>query len=162
MPPIIILGTSRPDGDTARVVTNLAEQTGWEVVSLSDYRISNYDYEHENRNDNYLPLMRRIIRNHDTLIFATPVYWYAMSGTMKVFLDRLTDLLTIEKELGRRLRGKRMAVITSSGGDNLGEDFWLPFEKTAEYLGMEFLGGVHTTSDDRHPEKLNRLIERIG
>ncbi|MCP4458779.1 MAG: NAD(P)H-dependent oxidoreductase [Cytophagales bacterium] len=38
---------------------------------------------------------------------ATPVYWYSMSGIMKVFLDRIYDVLTIEKELGRKLHGKK-------------------------------------------------------
>lgn len=61
------------------------------------------------RNDDYLNLMKQILDKYETLILATPVYWYSMSGIMKVFFDRLTDLLTIEKELGRKLRGKKIA-----------------------------------------------------
>lgn len=61
------------------------------------------------RNDDYLNLMKQILEKYETLILATPVYWYSMSGIMKVFFDRLTDLLTIEKELGRKLRGKKIA-----------------------------------------------------
>ena len=56
--------------------------------------------------------MKTIISKYDTIIFATPVYWYSMSGILKVFIDRITDLLTIEKELGRKLRGKKMAVVS--------------------------------------------------
>jgi multimeric flavodoxin WrbA len=48
----------------------------------------------------------------------TPVYWYTMSGIMKVFFDRFSDLLRIEKDLGRKLRGKSMAVI-SCGADEI-------------------------------------------
>lgn len=88
--------------------------------------------------------MKNIIEGYDTLVFATPVYWYAMSGIMKVCFDRITDLLTIEKELGRQLRGKNMGALSCSNGDNLGDDFWHPFIKIAEYLGMNYLGNVHT------------------
>ena len=59
---------------------------------------------------------------------------------MKVFFDRITDLLTIEKELGRTLLRKKMAVICCSNGENLGEHFWLPFSETAKFLGMEYVG----------------------
>jgi multimeric flavodoxin WrbA len=48
---------------------------------------------------------------HDAIVFATPVYWYAMSGLMKVLFDRFTDLVTVRKDLGRRLRGRRVFLI---------------------------------------------------
>ncbi|MFW5760799.1 MAG: NAD(P)H-dependent oxidoreductase [Cyclobacteriaceae bacterium] len=67
--------------------------------------------------------------NYDLLIFAAMVYWYSISGIMKVFFDRITDLLTIEKNLGRQLRGKYMAAISCCNGNNLEENFWLPFSK---------------------------------
>jgi hypothetical protein len=63
---------------------------------------------------------------------------------MKVFFDRLSDLVTIRKDLGRALKGKQMAVISSSGGNDLGEQFWLPFSYSAEYLEMAFIQGLHT------------------
>ena len=92
--------------------------------------------------------MRNEIIKMDTIILATPVYWYSMSGRMKVFLDRFTDLLKVEKELGRHLRGKSLAVFTTSNGDNLGVDFWHPFVKTANYLGMQYLANAHFLEGD--------------
>ena len=59
--------------------------------------------------------METIIQKYDTIIFATPVYWYSMSGTLKTFFDRLSDLLHYKKELGRQMRGKKMAMISNSG-----------------------------------------------
>ena len=78
---------------------------------------------------------------------------------MKVFFDRITDLLTIEKNLGRQLRGKRMAVISTSNGSHLGDQFWLPFSASAQYLGMEFLGGLHTLRGGDE-ETIKKFIER--
>lgn len=161
MKKVIIVGSSRNDGDTANLTKELLEKSKWDILNLNDYQFSYFDYKHENRNDDYLDLIRKILDTYETLIFITPVYWYSMSGIMKVFFDRFTDLLTIEKELGRKLKGKKMAAVSCSTGENLREYFWLPFIKTAEYLGMEYLGNVHTISGKEHELEITKLIELI-
>ncbi len=158
---IIILGSSRTDGNTAKSAKILAEKLDCEIIDLTDYKISQYDYENKNREDDYLPLMRKIIENYDLLIFATPVYWYSMSGIMKVFFDRITDLLTIQKDLGRKLRGKQMAVLSCSLGGNLEEHFWLPFKESANYLGMTYMGNLHTFGDKDNTENITSFADRI-
>ncbi len=134
----------------------------WDLIDLNDYNIGYYDYEHKNLDDDYLGLIQGIIKKYDVLIFATPVYWYSMSGIMKVFFDRITDLLDIEKDLGRKLRNKSMAALSCSVGDNLGEYFWLPFTETAKYLGMDYLGSLHTLADKIEIEELKNFIELIN
>ncbi len=144
MKTVVIVGSSRKDGDTKQKVNRLVQNTTWDIVDLNNYNISYYDYSHSNKTDDYIDLMRHIINTYDVFVFATPVYWYSMSGIMKVFFDRITDLLTIEKAVGRQLRKKKMAVLSCSGGGNLGDAFWLPFSESANYLGMEYLGNLHT------------------
>jgi len=144
---VVIIGSSRNDGDTKRLVDELRSCLDFDSIDLNDYAFSYYDYAHSNSDDDYISLMRNLIAGYDTFLFATPVYWYAMSGIMKVFFDRFTDLLDSEKELGRQLRTKKMAAITCSIGDNLGDMFWLPFIETANYLGMKYLGNLHTITD---------------
>jgi multimeric flavodoxin WrbA len=162
MKKLIILGSSRKDGDTKKVVDELISISGWDFIDLNDYNFGYYDYEHKNLADDYLPLMRKIIAEYDVLIFATPVYWYTMSGIMKVYFDRITDLLDEEKDLGRKLRGKSMAVISCSAGDNLGEAFWLPFSETANYLGMKYLGNIHTIAGNDESENLKKFAASIN
>jgi multimeric flavodoxin WrbA len=152
---VAILGSSRADGDK-RLLDKLRESINFDIVDLNDYNISYYDYEHKNRNDDYLPLMEKLITNYDTFIMATPVYWYAMSGIMKVFFDRVTNLLDMEKNLGRKLRGKSMTALSCSVGENLNEHSWLPFSETATYLGMKFIDGVHLLNDADDIEKLKQ------
>ena len=161
MKEVVIVGSSRKDGDTANLTKQLIEKSNWDLIDLNDFGFSYFDYKHENRNDDYLTLMRKIVEKYDTLIFATPVYWYSMSGIMKVFFDRFTDLLTIEKELGRKLRGKKMAVMSCSVGENLGENFWLPFSETAKYLGMEYIGNSHTITGEDKELKIAEFIKKI-
>ena len=140
---VIILGSSRKNGNTTKIVDALSKEHNIDVVNLSDYSISYYDYESKNTNDDFLPLIRGIIEKYDTLIFATPIYWYNMSGIMKVFFDRISDLIRIEKETGRKLRGKKFGVITNSHDNEIEESFYIPFQKSADYLGMEYLGHAH-------------------
>ncbi|WP_289664301.1 flavodoxin family protein [Flavobacterium panacagri] len=140
---VIILGSSRKNGNTTRIVDEIAKEYHIDVVNLSDYSISYYDYESKNIDDDFLPLIRGIIEKYDTLIFATPIYWYNMSGIMKVFFDRISDLIRIEKETGRKLRGKEIGVITNSHDNQIEDSFYIPFQKTADYLGMEYLGHSH-------------------
>ena len=161
MKTVIIIGSSRKDGETKKVINELIKIANYDVIDLIDYDISHYDYDHLNRNDDFIGLLNHITDSYHTLVFATPVYWYSMSGIMKVFFDRLTDLLTIEKELGRKLRNKNMAVISSSNGNNLEDHFWLPFKKTAEYLGMHYITDLHTFQDKIDIEKILEFKKTI-
>ena len=145
---VIILGSSRNNGNTTRIVNEIAQKFHMDVVNLSDYKISYYDYESKNSEDDFLPLMKGIIEKYDTLVFATPIYWYSMSGIMKVFFDRFSDLIRIEKETGRKLRGKKVAVISNSHDTEIDYDFYIPFRKSAAYLGMEYLGDKHFNADN--------------
>ncbi|MGC6526035.1 MAG: flavodoxin family protein [Flavobacteriaceae bacterium] len=161
MKKVLIVGSSRNDGDTTYLARLLIEKSEWDLINLNDYNFRYYDYSHENRNDDYLGLMKQIIEKYDTLVFVTPVYWYSMSGIMKIFFDRITDLLEIEKDLGRKLRGKNMAAISCSNGNNLGDSFWLPFSESANYLGMNYLGNMHTITSEQNESKLEEFIIKI-
>lgn len=154
---VIIVGSSRKNGNTTRIVEAIARQYDVDVIHLGDYNFSYYDYENQNINDDFLPLMKQIIEKYETLIFATPIYWYNMSGIMKVFFDRFTNLLHSEKDWGRRLRGKEFGVISNSHDfeKDLEYNFYLPFQKSAEYLGMNYIGHKHFNADA--PEEIENI-----
>ena len=141
---VLIQGSSRNDGDTKLVVNQLNATKNFDLISLVDYKIGHYDYDYKNANDDFIPLFEKIIAQYDTLIFATPIYWYSMSGRLKVFFDRISDLLHYRKDLGRQLRGKNMAMLSVSNTDDLKKGFEMPFVASANYLGMHYLGNIHT------------------
>jgi len=159
---IILSGSARHDGDTEALVKQIQGFTAWPHIELNQFSIGHFDYAYENQGDDFLPLIKKLIDQYDRWILVTPVYWYAMSGAMKVFFDRITDLLTEHKDLGRMLRGKSMAVVTVSHGNNLGDTFWLPFSETAHYLGMHFLGGLHTSVHAIESDALQDFIEKLN
>jgi multimeric flavodoxin WrbA len=146
---IALFSSSRRFGNTGQLVDRIASELGIEVVDLAGLRMSSYDYAHTNRNDDFEPLMRHVLA-HDQIIFATPIYWYAVSPAMKVFLDRLSDLLELPDLLaeGRRLRGKNAYVACTSIGGEPSAEFMGAFHKTFQYLGMHFRGLVHLDCQD--------------
>ncbi|MBN8828935.1 MAG: NAD(P)H-dependent oxidoreductase [Sphingobacteriia bacterium] len=135
--PIIILGSSRSRGNTWQAIQTVYEEK-IRLIDLNDYNILPFDYEHKNKHDDFLTLMEEIM-NYDTFILATPIYWYTMSGQMKVFLDRFTDLLKIRQDLGKKLRGKNLFVLACFG-TSPPKNLEAIFQEICRYLGMNFKG----------------------
>lgn len=149
LPTIALLSSSRRRGNTGALMDQVAAQLAVEVVDLGCLRISPFDYEHRNRGDDFEPLIQRMLA-HEQVIFATPIYWYAVSPAMKVFLDRLSDLLEVPDLLpaGRRLRGKTAYVLCTSVGEEPDAAFVGAFRDTFAYLGMHFGGIAHANCTD--------------
>jgi putative NADPH-quinone reductase len=151
--PLIILGSARGESDTRRLINMLFQGQEYQLIDLLEYKIAPYSYLHDYpADDDFLKLTEELLL-HRMIIFATPVYWYAMSGLMKNFFDRLTDLLRLRKECGRQLRGRQTALVAVGSNEELPPGFTVPFEYSAHYLGMHFLASVYcpqTRLKDEH------------
>lgn len=159
---VILQASSRSDGNTNKIASYIQEQTGFDIIDLKSKNIAEFDYDFKNSNDDFLPIIREIVEKYDTLIFTTPVYWYTMSGIMKTFFDRISDCLKIEKETGRKLRGRNMLVISCGSDDEAIAGFELPFKQSANYLGMNYLGYLHTWIENKKiPEVLKIKISKL-
>jgi hypothetical protein len=99
------------------------------------------------------------VRQH--VIFATPVYWYAMAGPMKTFFDRMTDLIVDPKnrETGRALAGRSVWLLATGTDDGMPPGFHEPFARTAEYFGMLWRGAVYCRSIKGLPLAASTLSE---
>lgn len=143
MPGVLsILGSARGEGDTAALLDAVLAGRFATRLDLLDLDLRPYDYGRAVDGDDFLTVAEAIVA-HQVIVFATPVYWYAMSGRMKVLFDRFTDLVTVRKDLGRRLKG-RIAFLVACGSDpQLPEGFEVPFHQTAEYLHMVYGGSFY-------------------
>jgi multimeric flavodoxin WrbA len=146
---IALFASSRRHGNTGRLVDLVAARLDIEVIDLASLRLTAFDYEHRNRDDDFEPLIGRVLE-FDQLIFASPIYWYSVSPPMKVFLDRLSDLLDIDQLLdqGRRLRGKCAFVVCTSVVDEAAAPFIGAFRDTFEYLGMRYGGLLNANCEN--------------
>lgn len=139
MKTLIVQASARNNGDTAKVVAHLAHQLDAQVIDLLEYTIHPFNYAQEYPdNDGFLSLYQEHLLIADQILLATPIYWYTMSGTLKIFLDRFSDLLMSQQDLGRKLRGKHLAVLSVGNDATVPLSFYAPFELSAEYLGMEY------------------------
>ncbi len=159
---VILQASSRSNGDTNRIINYINSKSQYDIIDLKNKNINHFDYDFKNVDDDFIDLMINITKKYDTIIFATPVYWYSMSGILKVFFDRLSDLLKTHKVLGRKLRGKNMAMISCSNSNDLKEGFTMPFVESANYLGMQYLGDIHTwVENDLIPPKVKTIIDKF-
>lgn len=164
---VIIVGSSRSQGNTFTVVSELQKLTNFDVIDLKSYQINHFEYDLKN-DDDFNALFKKLTATYDIFVFATPIYWYTMSGVMKVFFDRISDFLFDEKDVGRRLRGMKMGVVSCGSDQEIKEGFEMPFVESAKYLGMEYVGHIHTwienkkiatVAQQRITEFANRLKE---
>lgn len=142
---VVVLGSSRSFGNTRQVIDAFGSiEKDIDIIDLNNYDIGYFDYEFKNANDDFFPLMEKVLA-YDTIVFATPIYWYTMSAQLKTFFDRISDLLKGEnKPVGRKFRGKAMAVISCGSDDTIFDGFIMPFKESADYLGMHYKGHAHT------------------
>ena len=136
---IAVLGSSRKNGNTQKVLEAVLSACPAQFIDLSDLRISSYRYDYKTLNDDFFPLSEQLTKA-DKIILATPVYWYAMSAQMKTFIDRFSDLITRRKPVGRALAGRQLYVVSTGYDEVLPNGFEVPFSRTAEYFAMRWGG----------------------
>jgi multimeric flavodoxin WrbA len=142
---LILLGSARSDGLTAEAAGRLADRIGTaaELIDLLSPRIEPFRYG-ETADDDFRGLVHRLTEC-DAIVFATPVYWYAMSGVMKNLFDRFTDLTGAGEagRQGRALAGRRTWLLATGTDESAPDGFEVPFARTSAYLGMIWRGACY-------------------
>ena len=160
---IVIFGSSRSNGNTMDAVKSIIQKRKIEVIDLNKVKITPYDYNHGNSNDDFIKIAKKMV-NSDMIIFATPVYWYSMSSHMKIFFDRLTDIIQIRKDLVRSLKGKTCYLIVSGTDTGLPHGFEVPFRRTCNYFDMKYKDAFYyyVKKDRRMPEETKNAAKKFG
>ena len=161
-----MLASARKESDTKKFVNVVFADIDHKLTDLSDFEIAPYNYLNKYPgNDNFLKVIAEIL-NHRIIVFATPVYWYAMSGLMKTFFDRLNDLVTSQKPLGRKLKGKVIFLLAVGSDEELPIGFEIPFQSTAQYFHMAYGGSIYqstkkSTSQSELASRVRQFIDKI-
>lgn len=140
--PLIITSFARDQSDIKRLVEAALVDRTATVVDLHKKRISSYRYDETDRGDDFLTIAEDMA-TREVIVFATPVYWYAMSGALKQFFDRLTDLITVRKDLGRALKGAKIYLLVCGTDETLPLGFEEPFRLTADYFDASYAGSFY-------------------
>jgi len=72
--------------------------------------------------DGYRELLLHKLLPADALVYATPIWWYGVSGILKTFIDRLFCYIAFSypdsDSVAKRLQGKRAALLLSAEESN--------------------------------------------
>src|SRR5262249_27878198 len=98
--------------------------------------------------------------NASDVVIVSPLYWYSVSASVKLYLDHWGGWLSLpELQFRSRMRGKTMWAITTTGTNDIVKAAPLvdSLRLSAEYLAMNWGGElVTTTRPDNDATALDR------
>ena len=104
------------------------------------------------------------VKNADILVFATPIYYYEMSGQMKTLLDRLNPLYPSDY----KFRKVYMIATAADDGDEAfekayqGLQGWVDCFEKAELCGLVCGGGIETPNEAKNHKDAMRKAYELG
>ena len=150
---LTIYGSSRRNGNSEALTKKVLEQLDSEhihEIHLMDYHVQSLiDERHSEQgfqqiDDDYEGIALQMM-NSEAILFATPLYWYGMSGRLKNVIDRWTQSLrNTNYDFKETMKGKKMYVVIVGGP--ISPLTALPlvqqFQLIAQFMQMEFSGYV--------------------
>jgi len=147
---LVLQGSSRDEGNTEQLVSLALEGIPYTNIRLREQHIKPiFDQRHAPGgftavDDDYDAVIEAVLA-HDFLIFATPIYWYGMSGQMKNFVDRWSQSLRDRRYAFKEALGQKQAYVITTGGDQptiKGLPLIQQFQYIFEFVGMPFTGYI--------------------
>jgi multimeric flavodoxin WrbA len=137
-----------------------------ELINLIDLKLEPFDYDNNYKTEdlNNFNMIRDKFLNSELIIFASPIYWYGMSGMGKVLFDRLFMSLFGKEDL---TKNKNIGLLFTYGSDSFDSCFIEPFKKTSQYLKMNFIGYFGIKSkypvglEEKNLIHMKKFIEKI-
>lgn len=142
---VTFIGSSRNEGNSELLADLVLKDITHNKIYIKDLHIKPIeDLRHthdgfQDIEDDYDQVIEEL-QNNDIVVFATPIYWYSMSGGMKNMIDRLSQAIRDERypNLKERLK-KIQTIVVIVGGDKpriKGLPLIQQFQYTFEFLNM--------------------------
>jgi len=142
---LFINGSPNPNGHTAHLVKSILNGKKAEVLNLTDYRINVYG---QNLAGDQFNEVLSQMKEAQTIIMGSPVYWHNICGSIRNLLDRFYGPVQ-EKEL----HGKKLIFVYQGAAP----EKWMleageyTMKRFAGLYGLEYLG---MASNDREAKAL--------
>jgi multimeric flavodoxin WrbA len=147
---LVLYGSSRPNGNSELLTGKMLEGLDYTAIYLREKHIEPIvDKRHTPEGftpvgDDYESIVKQLLL-HDIIIFATPLYWYGMSGVMKDFIDRWSQSLRSSEYNFKEALSQKQSYVIVTGGDNPKVKA-LPLIQQFSYIfgfvGMPFTGYI--------------------
>lgn len=97
---LFINASPNKDGNTVKLAKELLSGKEYETLNLVDYKI--YAYGQEYPDDQFDEVIEKI-RQTDTLVMGSPLYWHNICGLMRNLLDRCYGPIKENEFSGKKL-----------------------------------------------------------
>lgn len=140
---VSFIGSSRNGGNSELLTDLLMKDITHKKVYIKDLHIRPIDDLRHTKagfqevNDDYYQIIEEL-ENSDIAVFATPIYWYSMSGIMKNMFDRLSQAIRDHRYPHLRERLKKIQTIVVIVGGDQPRMKGLPLIQQLQYA-FEFL-----------------------
>ena len=74
------------NGNTYRIGKELLGHIDYDTLQMVDYKI--HQYGQVDSGDQIKEVLN-IVKDYDTVVIGSPIYWYTVGGMLKTFIDRL-------------------------------------------------------------------------
>lgn len=173
---LVLHGSTRKNGNTERLTYHAVPKEKGTHLYLRDYEVKPIsDQRHDESGfdpvEDQLKLLIDAMLEHEIIVFSTPIYWYSMSGPMKIFIDRWSQILRDpDYKHFRTELGNKRAYLIAVGGDNpriKGLPLVQQFKYICDFYNMNFSGYVigqagkpeEILKDEAAMEAARRLID---
>lgn len=153
MKAVILFGSPRRDGNTRQLVNAFTETLRGRgddvrVLYLNEMNIRacqgclSCSAEGICRINDDMKDVRKFILDSEILVYASPIYWSAPSGQLKIVMDRC--LAFLDADMNSRIAGKKSCTLLTCADDEkeMFEPSLLMFRRTFEDLGLTYVGGI--------------------
>jgi multimeric flavodoxin WrbA len=97
---LFINGSPNPQGNTVRLAQALLGDREYETLNLTDYRINVFGQQLPG--DQFDEVLAKI-READTVVIGSPVYWHNLCGSVRTLLDRFYGPVSTGSMTGKDL-----------------------------------------------------------
>ncbi|MGX6427895.1 flavodoxin family protein [Levilactobacillus yonginensis] len=147
---LLINGSPRKTGNTATLGDRLLTNLPYRTIHLADHQLNFVqDYRdtahpQQDLTDDYEALMAQFAQATD-IVLGTPVYWYGMTGQLKVFMDRWFDSFTNDFPFA----SKRLYLLVVGADEPTTKDTGITqaVQESCDWLQMDFQGTATVTAD---------------
>jgi len=97
---LFINGSPNKQGSTAALAAELLKGKGYDTLNLTDYTIGSYG---QNLPGDGLDAVIDAMKQADTIVIGSPVYWHNICGSVRNVLDRFYGKVERSDLAGRKL-----------------------------------------------------------
>ena len=146
---LFINGSPNKNGNTVRLTKKFLKDQEFKTLNLVDYKIYSYG---QNFEDDQLDEVIEQMKQADTIVIGSPLYWHSMSGAIRNVLDRFYGKVDESELLGRKLYFVFQGAAPEKWMLDAGE---YTMKRFASLYGMEYMG---IATNSKEAEDLNKTV----